>query len=294
MTTTRDAAGRERPPATMPIAPLLLIVAVERLMSSSVPTMVPTPSAAAAGSHLKYLAMYGFVPWEQQGIVNLGTTCPTNKSDPRGLATKVEAWSRWAIPSLYDLSPHLTNDRCRRSGNCSMVDRGVCNDTFTPHGWPVGRTLNPWWQQLLQSVVQVEILPHFGKGNMYRGVFLGDELCGNAACWDTIITPLATELRKLLGPDGKTFRVPELTMSLSLPLPLSRSLTQRSLMLQQLCIPTRDPSTTRPSSPLRWIFFRLTIVSTMLLSAQSSRIPFFLTSCRPCNRRGLSRWCVLP
>ena len=37
------------------------------------------------------------------------------------------------------------------------------------------------------------------------GIFcthVGDELCGNAACWATLMAPLSAKVRSLLGPDA--------------------------------------------------------------------------------------------
>ena len=94
---------------------------------------------------------------------------------------------------------YLTNDRCRREGNCSIIARGIFNDTC---GAIDCSTFNPWWRQLLQEVTQSHVLPHLGGGKMYRGVFLGDELCGNAACWARLLAPLSAEFRRLLPPDA--------------------------------------------------------------------------------------------
>ena len=148
---------------------------------------------ASAPTHLRYMTMYGLEPAVQHGWLNLGMTVQGNASVV--LATKAHAWAAYRIPSLYDLSLHLTNDRCRRSGNCSMLQRGLFNDTQKGHGWPVGRTLNPWWAALLEDVAKNGILPAYGGSNMYRGVFLGDELCGCAACWATLLAPLSAKLR---------------------------------------------------------------------------------------------------
>jgi hypothetical protein len=128
--------------------------------------------------HLKYMAMYGYEPAAQVGFVNLGTTCPSNKSDPTGTKTKRWGWEQWGIPSLYDLSLHLTNDRCRRAGNCSMVDRGIFNDSVKQHGWPVGTSFNPWWEELLERVVATEVRPEYGPTRTYRGIFLGAQARG--------------------------------------------------------------------------------------------------------------------
>ena len=52
------------------------------------------------------MTMYGFEPAAQHGWINLGCTTPgQNKSDPTGVITKAEGWTRYRIPSLFDLSP---------------------------------------------------------------------------------------------------------------------------------------------------------------------------------------------
>ena len=125
----------------------------------------PTPRP----THLRYMSMYGLNASAQHGWVNM--------LGEGSLAAKLDAYSRWRLPSFFGDLPGGIFER--------------------------GRGLAPGWEEVLDRVVNESILPHFGPGKALRGVFLGDEICCmNVSCWVAALAPVAARLRAALGPSA--------------------------------------------------------------------------------------------
>lgn len=62
-------------------------------------------------------------------------------------------------------------------------------------------TLHPDWEAQAESLANGTLLPHFGEGKAFRGVFLGDEICcADVDCYAASLAPVAAKFRALLGP----------------------------------------------------------------------------------------------
>jgi hypothetical protein len=83
-----------------------------------------TPSAAtttSAQNHLTVMSFYGFDAPKMQGWVNLGM------EGEGGLEAKLDAWTRYKIPSLYGKLPSSEVHGCTDAvGGIFPIGRGLC------------------------------------------------------------------------------------------------------------------------------------------------------------------------
>ena len=144
-----------------------------------------TPGAAtttSAQNHLTVMSFYGFDAPKMQGWVNLGM------EGEGGLEAKLDAWTRYKIPSLYGKLPSSEVHGCTDAvGGIFQFGHGLC----------------PGWEASLEALAKNTILPNFGPDKALRGVFVGDELCcRNVTCWQSGLAPVAKKIRSLLGPEA--------------------------------------------------------------------------------------------
>ena len=136
--------------------------------------------SANISGHLTISSFYGFDAFKMRGWVNLGV------EGEGGLQAKLDAWTKYKIPSLYGKLPSSEVPGCADAVGCIFqFGHGLC----------------PGWEASLEALVNSTILPNFGPDKALRGVFVGDELCcRNVTCWQSGLAPVAKKIRALLGP----------------------------------------------------------------------------------------------
>jgi hypothetical protein len=130
------------------------------------------------------MSFYGFNAAKMAGWVNLGT------EGEGGLQAKLDAWTKYQIPSLYGKLPNVPAGGCTGPGAAGAI-------------FELGHGLCSGWEANLEALVRDEIRPNFGRDKALRGVFVGDELCcRNVSCWTNGLAVVANKTRSLLGPDA--------------------------------------------------------------------------------------------
>ena len=116
--------------------------------------------------HMEFMSSFSFNPplmdgWVTHGLDQYCEVFPNCSTTPPQLNFTLDAYQRYGIPALYSDLPSgwcpQHNPSCTRSGGI-FVRR-------------VGLALG--WEAALETLVTTTILPHFGPGKAFRGVFIG-------------------------------------------------------------------------------------------------------------------------